>query len=215
MDWAKGEPAIEDVWKLTQRSLGSAIGVALRMGWTTRRWLPSVNALLPVAYLAFKSGGRIAREDEAEAARFLCLAAWTGAFSGASETAIDKFINRLKEPGRCRSAKTLTDAIPKRGLTKVSHDDVRRESNPTGALMQVYLAYLVSRNAKSWPSGQLLADVCKFCDGVGGPEVHHIFPRKFIEDAEVGLDAHTMGNYAILSECDNASLADEDPQTRV
>jgi hypothetical protein len=45
-----------------------------------------------------------------------------------------------------------------------------------------------------------------------GLEVHHIFPRKFVARIEEDLDVNKMANYAILTQADNASLADEDPK---
>ena len=42
--------------------------------------------------------------------------------------------------------------------------------------------------------------------------MHHIFPRNYVEQIEAEFDVNTMGNYAILSQPDNASLADEDPK---
>jgi len=210
--WATGSPAIEETWEATRKGLGAAIDLVLRMGWTNRRWLPSTNALLPVAYFASLKGGRIVKEDEREVKRFLCLAAWTGAFSGASETAIDHYLRHLQKAGPGSSAKVLTDAIPKSWLSKVGQEDVLDESKMTGTLTQIYLAYLVSRGAKSWLSGQPLADACKMADGVGGLDVHHIFPRKYVEHVEGDFDVNTMGNYAILSQGDNESLADEDPK---
>ena len=82
----------------------------------------------------------------------------------------------------------------------------------TGTLMQIYLAYLVSRGAKSWPSGQLLADAGRAVNGVGNLEVHHFFPHKHVEQVECDIDVNTMGNYTILSKGDNLLLADEDPR---
>ena len=210
--WATGSPPIEESWEATRKGLGATIDLVRRMGWTSRRWLPSANALLPVAYFASLKGGRIAKKDEREVVRFLCLAAWTGAFSGASETAIDHYLRHLQKAGPGSSAKVLTDAIPKSWLSKVGQEDVLGESKMTGTLTQIYLAYLVSRGAKSWPSCQPLAEACKMVDGKGGLEVHHIFPRKYVEHVEGDFDVNTMGNYAILSKEDNASLADEDPK---
>ena len=109
-------PAIEESWETTQQSLNATIDIVLRMGWSDRRWLPSANALLPVAYFASLNGGHIAKDDEREVVRFLCLAAWTGAFSSASETAINRYLGRLGNAGRDSSAKALTDAIPKARL---------------------------------------------------------------------------------------------------
>ena len=79
--------------------------------------------------------------------------------------------------------------------------------------MQIYLAYLISRGAVSWPSGELLANASKVGEGKQyGLEVHHIFPRKFVEKVQADFDVNTMANYAILTRPDNASLADEDPK---
>jgi hypothetical protein len=210
--WSSGLPAIEESWEATQKALGEAIDLVKRIGWTNRRWLPSANALLPVAFLASMKGGRIAKEDERETVRFLCLAAWSNAFSGASETAIDHYVRRLQKAGSRSSARVLTKAIPRSWLSRVRQEDILNESKMTGTLMQIYLAYLVSRGAKSWPSGQLLAEACKMPDQAGGIEVHHMFPRKYVENVEADFDVNTMGNYAILTKGDNASLADEDPK---
>ena len=163
--------------------------------------------------MLFRSkGGHISNHDEPEVVRFLCLAAWVGAFSKASETAIDHYLRRLSKAGKSASAKILTDAIPRSRLSKVQPDEILMESKMTGPLMQIYLAYLVARSARSWPSGQLLADASRIADGTGSIDVHHIFPRKFVEHIEGDFDVNTMGNYAILAQPDNASLADEDPK---
>jgi len=82
----------------------------------------------------------------------------------------------------------------------------------SGPLMQIDLAYLVSRNSRSWPSGQPLADACKVTDASGGIDVHHIFPRKFVGHVECDFDVNTMGNYAILTHPDNAALGDAAPK---
>lgn len=192
--------------------LSASVGLVQSMGWASRRWLPSTSALLPVAYFAHLKGGRIPKGDEREVVRFLCRTAWTGAFSKASETAIDYYLRNLAKIDPDSSAEVLTKAIPRMKLRKVGQDEVLYDSKMTGALMQIYLAYLVSRQAKSWPSGELLADASKTADGKGSLQVHHIFPRKFVERVEGDLHVNTMANYAILTQADNASLADEDPK---
>jgi hypothetical protein len=49
-------------------------------------------------------------------------------------------------------------------------------------------------------------------DDTGGIEVHHIFPRQFVEHVQGEFNVNTMANYAILSKEDNAGLAAEDPK---
>ena len=211
-NWAAGEPDIKESWGDTGRALGASIDLVQRMGWTSRRWLASTSALLPVAYFAHRNRGRISKDDEREVVRFLCLAAWAGAFSGASETAIDQHLRHLAKAAPGSSAEVLTETILRGRLRKVGQDDILAESKMTGTLMQIYLAYLVARHAASWPSGELVANACKIPDGKGSLDVHHIFPRKFVERVEGNLDVNTMGNYAILTQEDNALLGDEDPK---
>jgi hypothetical protein len=209
-NWTAGSPDIGESWEATRKALSVSIDLVTRMGWTSRRWLPSTSALLPVAYFAYLKQG-ISKDDEQELVRFLCLAAWTGAFSKASETAIDHYLRRLIKHGPSASSAVLTAAIPKPNLRKVREDDILYEPKMTGALMQIYLAYLVARHTMSWPSGELLAEASKPGNGKQGIDVHHIFPRKFVENVEGDFEVNTMGNYAFLSRADNASLADEDP----
>jgi hypothetical protein len=42
--------------------------------------------------------------------------------------------------------------------------------------------------------------------------MHHIFPKKFMQDRDFPVERlNTVANYAILSQTDNAELADRDP----
>ena len=78
--------------------------------------------------------------------------------------------------------------------------------------MQTYLAYLVSKNAQSWPSGRLISDIAR--QDVTGDllAVHHIFPKKFMHQFEIPPEQlNTAANDAILSQADNAELSDSDP----
>jgi len=78
--------------------------------------------------------------------------------------------------------------------------------------MQIYLAYLVSRRAKSWPSGVALANVAEAPQDMGSLQVHHLFPRKYVERIEGAFDVNTMANYVILTREDHEPLGDEDPK---
>jgi hypothetical protein len=78
--------------------------------------------------------------------------------------------------------------------------------------MQIYLSWLYAKGARSWPSGRSFEDVLQ--DGPTGDviAVHHIFPKKFMQDRDFPIDRlNTAGNYAILSQADNEELADRDP----
>jgi hypothetical protein len=51
-NWASDSGDVKESWRKTERGLRLACQIVREdLGWTTRRWLPSVNALIPVAYL--------------------------------------------------------------------------------------------------------------------------------------------------------------------
>ena len=80
------------------------------------------------------------------------------------------------------------------------------------SLMQVYLAYLCSKSASSWPSGRSLKQILH--EGLTSDPlaVHHIFPNKFMQNRDFPLEKlNSVANYAILSQADKAELADCDP----
>jgi hypothetical protein len=72
--------------------------------------------------------------------------------------------------------------------------------------MQVFLAYLVSRGARTWYEEAPLLDVAK--RDINDPlAVHHVFPRELMREHKVEPDRiNCMANYAILSQADNADI---------
>ncbi|MGD1149012.1 MAG: DUF262 domain-containing protein [Thermoanaerobaculaceae bacterium] len=210
--WAAGPPPIEEDWNVVRRSLTAAIGVAQGAGWSARAWLPSINALIPVAYYAKLKGGSIPVADRAELVKYLCKAAWSGAFGGSAETAIDRYVHHLQKAGANCEASVLGAWVPKKHTPRITADDLLEETSKAGPLMQTYLAYLVSKQARSWPSGQAIGEASRLGDGRRAIEVHPIFPRQVFERLGLGLDANAMANYAILTDADNRQLADEAPR---
>ena len=65
-----------------------------------------------------------------------------------------------RRPGdRTRRARALFEKIPKNRLYRIKKEDIRTASGMYSSLMQIYLAYLYSKDARSWPSGRPLKDV--------------------------------------------------------
>jgi hypothetical protein len=211
--WVAGPPPIEQDWSVVRRSLAAAIGVAQGAGWSARAWLPSINALIPVAYYAKLKGGTILAADRTELVKYLCKAAWGGAFGGSAKTAIDRYVHHLQNAGANCESSGLGAWVPKKHTPRITVDDILEETSKVGPLMQTYLAYLVSRQARSWPSGQALGEASRQGEGRHALEVHSIFPRQVFERLGLGHDANAMANYAILTDADNGVLADEVPKT--
>ena len=193
---------IKQTWETTHKCLQSVIKFVINeIGWTTRRWLPSVNALIPVAYLVqYNHGSKIINKDKEFIKQFLCISALRKIFAGSVDTTINKYVTAVKKASENeRSANLLTETIPKKEKYLITKEDVLQERRMISSLMQVYLAYLVAKNAKSWKDGCFLADV--------DLEVHHIFPKQLFLDNEIPIaKANTMANYALISQHDNKAL---------
>ena len=185
------------------------------VGWTTRRWLPSTMALIPVVYCLAKIGtSTLSQQAKTIMRRYMLVTGLRSLFRGSPETQVNSFVNAVRETDgdTRRIAQALFDRIPQNRLFAIRSGDVRNTSGLYSPLMQTYLAYLYAEDARSWPSGRLLKDVLH--DGLAADPlaVHHIFPKKFMQDRDFPLDRlNTVANYAIVSQADNAELADFDP----
>jgi hypothetical protein len=215
-NWADDTGEIEASWRSTEQALRATIHfLRNELGWTTRRWLPSTMAIIPVVYLIAKSGPSTIRGKDAELVkRYLLISGLRSLFRGSGETVVNSYVNSVRTAGanRTRLARALFDRIPKNRLYKIRKDDVRTTSGLYSSLMQIYLAYLCSKSASSWPSGRSLKEVLH--EGLNNDPlaVHHIFPKKFMQDLDFPFEKlNSVANYAILSQSDNAELADRDP----
>ena len=214
-NWATGTGDIRDSWKRTEKGLRYAISLVQGLGWLSRRWLPSANALIPIAYLFKEQKTEPTKADRECLARFLFLTGFRGIFRGSVETTINTFVNAVrKAPGRTRShAALLVDRVPKNRLYRIKPQDIKSTSGMYSPLMQIYLAYLVSRGARSWPSSRPIRDVATQHLSGDPLAVHHIFSKKFMHDLDVPTELlNTVANYAILAQSDNAELGDRDPR---
>ncbi|MCK1466868.1 DUF262 domain-containing protein [Bradyrhizobium sp. 193] len=214
--WAEDTGEIESSWRATERSLRAAVEfVRSEIGWTTRRWLPSANALIPVVYLLAKSGKMSLKgKDAALVRKYLLVSGLRGLFRSSTETTVNSYVNAvLKTKGDLsKSCKALFDRIPNNRLYKIRKDEVRNATNLYSSLMQVYFAYLYAIDAKSWPSGRSLRNILHEKLPIDPLAVHHIFPKKFMQDFDFPIERlNTASNYAVLSQADNAELGDRDP----
>ncbi len=212
--WASGVGDIRESWRQTERGLRAAARIVHELGWFTRRWLPSANALIPIAYLLRDVRGALPKGEREQIKRFLLLTGLRSLFRGSVETTINTFINPLRgiSPRRKQRAVLLVKKIPRNRLYKIQPEDIRTTTRMYSPVMQVYLAYLVSKKACSWPSARQISKIA--VQGVAGDPlaVHHIFPKRFMQQFEVPVEKlNTVANYAILAQSDNAMLSDSDP----
>jgi hypothetical protein len=214
--WAEDTGEIEHSWRRTEQALRITVQfVKNEVGWTTRRWLPSTMALIPVVYLLANSSTSALRGKDADLVkRYLLISGLRSLFRGSTETAVNTYVNSIRsvKGDRTRLARALVDRIPRNRLYRIRREDVRATSGMYSSLMQIYIAYLYARDARSWPSGRSLKEVLG--EGLSNDPlaVHHIFPKKFMQDRDFPIERlNTVANYAILSQADNAELGDIDP----
>jgi len=210
-----GNMDINESWEAAEHGLSEAVDfVRDELGWCTRRWLPSANALIPLVYMLRDRDGGFMKNEHADIRRYLCITGIRGLFRGSVESTINKFISPVrKAPSKAqRKAALIFKTIPKYELRPIKPEDILKERGMYSPLMQVYLAYLVSKGVRTWYEETPLLDVAK--RDINDPlAVHHIFPRELLRGHEIEPDRiNCMANYAVLSQADNAKIGDKDPK---
>jgi hypothetical protein len=214
--WAGDSGEVEASWRKTELSLRLVVDfLRTRVGWTTRWWLPSTMALIPMVYLFSQtSHARISDKEADLLLRYLLITGLRSVFRGSTETTVNSYVNAVRDtPGdRMKRIRALFDKIPRNRRYKIRKDNVLGSTGMYSPLMQVYCAYLFASNARSWPSGRSIRDVLGEALPGDPLAVHHIFPKKFMADRDVPVDRlNTAANYAILSQPDNSCLGDQGP----
>lgn len=214
--WADDIKKIDEAWRDTETALRGVVSfLSGEIGWTTRSWLPSTMALIPVVYLFAKTGDSEPKGEAADFIRkYLIISGLRSLFRGAGETVANAYIRAISKANWNHESLcfALYNHIPKNQRYKLKGEDLRKAAGLCSPLMQAYLALLNFENARSWPSGRRLAEV--FHEGLleDRLDVHHIFPKKFMQAYDIPIDKlNTAANYAILSQADNAELSDKDP----
>jgi hypothetical protein len=210
-----GNMDINDSWNAAQHGLSEAVEfVRDELGWCSRRWLPSANALIPLAYLLRDREGGFLNNEYLDIRRYLCITGIRGLFRGSVESTINKFISPVrKAPSKAqRKASLIFKTIPKNEIRPIKAEDILKERGMYSPLMQVYLAYLVSKSVRTWYEEAPLIDVAK--RDINDPlAVHHIFPRELLRTHGIEPDRiNCMANYAVLSQADNAEIGDKNPK---
>ena len=202
-------------WTASEKALNEVVRIVRdELGWTTRRWLTSANALIPIAYLIKWKPNRLTQNDKESIRNYLGIGGVRKLFHGSVETTINHYVRAVKnvrDEGKPLRGEVLLHAVPKRERTPITPDEILSETRMTAPLMQIYLSYLVSQDAYTWLSGTLLRTVAK--SAADSIAVHHIFPKHYLEDCGISAKfVNSMANYALISQRDNESIGDEDPK---
>ena len=110
-NWAASAEEIDASWRSVEKGLQYAATVAREeLGWANRRWLPSANALIPIAYLFKSHIGSPSKEERESLKRYLLLTGLRGLFRGSVETSINTFVNPIKTAQVTVTSRTLSNA---------------------------------------------------------------------------------------------------------
>lgn len=154
------------------------------------------------------------KNEHEDIRRYLCITGIRGLFRGSVESTINKFISLVRKgPSKAqRKAPLIFKTISKNELRSIKTEDILKERGMYSPLMQVYLAYLVSKGVRTWYEEAPLLDVAK--RDINDPlAVHHIFPRELLRGHGIEPDRiNCMANYAVLSQADNAEIGKSDKE---
>ena len=184
------------------------------MGWSRRALLPSANAVILLAAALDKADFKVDANADQLYRRWLCLTALRGAFQGAVETTINRFVCAIRESKK-EPAKALLDALTRDESRKIRAEEFNKFAHPWGPATQVIHAWLVSQEAKDWLSNDVL-DVLARTGNTSQPggdlTVHHLFPRRVLADfVENPDEANSPANYGSLSRSTNSEFGDKRP----
>jgi len=124
---------IIDSWKLASKGLEQALSFADKeMGWCRRAFLPSANALIPLAVAMQRSDRSLNNDDKLNYRRWLCLGALRGKLRNV-ETAINNCLRELRVHGRPAS-KALLQSLGKTDARRIKADELDDAAPMWGAV---------------------------------------------------------------------------------
>ena len=213
--WTNDASSITASWTSASIALRTIIGfVREEVGWRSRRWLPSTNALIPLVYVLAQTDTSKLSEAEIDTARkYLLFTGLRSYFQGSPETSINGLLNAVKasRAGRASQLKALLARVPKSRRVRLTLDEALTARGPYSPLMQVYYAWVYSQAVASFPSG------AQTLPRDAAPEnsrtvSHPVFQRFLCEEIDAPGDSLAKSvNYVILTAADAKRLAGESP----
>jgi len=205
--WKKPAVEVNNIWERARKGIDSAVNfVRQNARFESSGWLPSLNALIPLAAY-FDKHPAITPNVEVGLLRWFYVASLRGRYSGSGETAMDE---DLKAVGAADPIGVLMkNVVPGGTSVQVTAD----EFDDAGWRNPLFpLTYAVARKtgAKDWFTGVVLAK-----DVVGDDheiQVHHVFPKALLKKAGVSRkDRDEIANLAFLAARPNRKISARPP----
>lgn len=205
--WKKSPKELSAIWTRTRKGLDGAVNFVRHNAlFESSEWLPSFNAMVPLAVL-FERRKSIAADDEARLLRWFYVASLRGRYSGSGETAMDEDLKAVAESDPIKGL--LKNAVPAGGSADVTPE----EFDDAGWRNPLFpLTYAAARRggAKDWFTGVSLSK------DVVGPdhqvEVHHVFPKALLKKEGVSRhDRDEIANLVFLAAKPNKTISSTPP----
>lgn len=205
--WKKPATEVHSIWSRTRKGIDSAVNfVRHNARFESSEWLPSLNALIPLAAY-FEKHPAITPNVEVGLLRWFYVAQLRGRYSGSGETAMDEDLKAIASGNPI--AQLMKNVVPL-GTSLVVTADEFDDAGWRNPLFPLTYAAARKAGAKDWFTGVGLAR-----DVVGDDheiQVHHVFPKALLEKAGVPRkDRDEIANLAFLTALPNRKISCRPP----
>lgn len=205
--WKKDAKEIKQIWKSARAGVDSAVNfVRHNAGFESSEWLPSLNALIPLAAY-FEHHSAITGDVEKGLLRWFYVASLRGRYSGSGETNLDEDIKAVL--GEDPISQLMRNTLKPEEKIEVLADEFD-DAGGRNPLFPMTYAAAKKRGAKDWFKGIVLGT-----DAAGEDhqiEIHHIFPKALLKErGERRKDIDEIANLAFLMARPNKQISKREP----
>jgi hypothetical protein len=205
--WKKPATEVHSIWAHARKGIDSAVNfVRQNARFESSDWLPSLNALIPLAAY-FAKHSAITPNVEVGLLRWFYVASLRGRYSGSGETAMDE---DLKAVGSEDAIGVLMKNVVPGGSSLLVSADEFDDAGWRNPLFPLTYAAARKAGAKDWFTGVALAK-----DVVGDDheiQVHHVFPKALLKKVGVSRkDRDEIANLAFLAARPNRKISARPP----
>ena len=205
--WKKQPSEIKKIWKSARRGIDAAVNfVRQNAGFESSDWLPSLNALIPLASY-FEQHDTVTGDVERGLLQWFYVASLRTRYSAAAETAMDEDLKAIQTGDPIREL--MRNALGSNRKIEVCADEFD-DAGWKNPLFPMTYAVAKKRGAKDWFTGMALSK-----DVVGEDhrvEIHHIFPKALLkEKKERRKDIDEIANLAFLMARPNKQISNRKP----
>jgi hypothetical protein len=205
--WKKPASEIQSIWSRARKGIDSAVNfVRQNARFESSDWLPSLNALIPLAAY-FEKHPAITPNVEVGLLRWFYVAQLRGRYGGSVETAMDEDLKAVTAEDPI--AQLMKNVVPIGTSLRVTADEFD-DAGWRNPLFPLTYAAARKAGAKDWFTGVALAK-----DVVGNDheiQVHHVFPKALLKKARVARkDRDEIANLAFLAARPNRKISKRPP----